>query len=84
MISNFHAIVFEHHQFLFQLNQLFYTIIVIVRGLRRRRTDIGRRRIDSRRKRNDRNSLKDCVFRGDLEATFTLRQWRTKFQSGMG
>ena len=40
MISNFHAIVFEHHQFLFQLNQLFYTIIVIVRGLRRRRTDI--------------------------------------------
>ena len=40
MISNFHAIVFEHHQLLFQLNQLFYTIIVIVRGLRRRRTDI--------------------------------------------
>ena len=40
MISNFHAIVFEYHQFLFQLNQLFYTIIVIVRGLRRRRTDI--------------------------------------------
>ena len=40
MISNFHAIVFEHHQFFFQLNQLFYTIIVIVRGLRRRRTDI--------------------------------------------
>ena len=40
MISNFHAIVFEHHQFLFPLNQLFYTIIVIVRGLRRRRTDI--------------------------------------------
>ena len=40
MISNSHAIVFEHHQFLFQLNQLFYTIIVIVRGLRRRRTDI--------------------------------------------
>ena len=77
MISNFHAIVFEHHQFLFQLNQLFYTIIVIVRSLRRRR-------IDSRRKRNDRNSLKDCVFRGDLEATFTLRQWRTKFQSAMG
>ena len=40
MISNFHAIVFEHHQVLFQLNQLFCTIIVIVRGLRRRRTDI--------------------------------------------
>ena len=28
------------HQFLFQLNQLFYTMIAIVRSLRRRRADL--------------------------------------------
>ena len=28
------------HQFLFQLNQLFYTMIVIQRSLRRRQTEI--------------------------------------------
>ena len=40
VISNFNAIIFEHHQFLFQLNQLFYTMIVIVWSLGCRRTDI--------------------------------------------
>ena len=40
MISKFHAIIFKYHQFLFQLNHLFYTMYVIVRSLGRRRTDI--------------------------------------------
>ena len=58
------------HQFLFQLNQLFYTMIVIQRSLRRRQTeilDLGEQTVgETIRRRND-PKAKRPLFRKRIE-----------------